>query len=122
MNTLHIRVGEPMDATLERAKAMMLAIERGEVPEPYFGVGFDSLAELLAAFTPRRWELISRLRSAGPLSIAELARRLQRNYKNVHDDVSALMRWEAIRRNEAGRVFVPWDEIDLRLPLVRQAA
>lgn len=122
MNTLHIHVGEPMAATFDRAKTAMQAIARGETPEPYFGVGFESLPQLMTTFTPRRWELISRLRQAGPLSIAELARRLHRNYKNVHEDVSALMQWETIRRDEQGRVFVPWDEIDLRLPLVQQAA
>lgn len=122
MNTLHIHVGEPMAATLDRAKTAMRAIARGDTPEPYFGVGFESLPQLMNTFTPRRWELISHLRQAGPLSIAELARQLHRNYKNVHEDVSALLQWETIRRDEQGRVFVPWDEIDLRLPLVQQAA
>ena len=122
MNTLHIHVGEPMVATLDRAKIAMQAIARGETPEPYFGVGFESLPQLMTTFTPRRWELISHLRQAGPLSIAELARRLHRNDKNVHEDVSALMQWETIRCDEQGRVFVPWDEIDLRLPPFQQAA
>ncbi len=122
MNTLHIRVGEPIVATLDRAKATMRALERGESPVPYFGIGFDSLPQFFAVFTPRRWELVSRLRQAGPLTIAELARQLHRNYKNVHDDVAALMQWDTVRRGEDHRVFVPWDEIDLRLPLVHQVA
>lgn len=122
MNTLHIRVGDTMAATLERAEATMQAIERGESPMPYFGIGFDSLPQFFAVFTPRRWELVAKLRQAGPLSIAELARQLHRNYKNVHDDIATLMQWEAVRRDESRRVFVPWDEIDLRLPLTRQAA
>lgn len=122
MTTLHIRVGDPVVTTLDRAKATMQALERGDSPVPYFGIGFDSLPQFLAVFTPRRWELVSRLRQAGPLTIAELARQLHRNYKNVHDDVAALMQWDTVRRDEDQRVFVPWDEIDLRLPLVHQAA
>ncbi len=122
MKTLHIRVGETMTITLERAEATMQAIERGESPPPYFGIGFDSLPQFFAVFTPRRWELVSRLRQAGPLTIAELARQVHRNYKNVHEDIVALMQWETVRRDENHRVFVPWDEIDLRFPLVRQAA
>ncbi|WP_018913218.1 hypothetical protein [Thiomonas sp. FB-6] len=122
MNILHIRVGDPMAATLDRAKATMQAIERGERPFPYFGIGFDSLPQFFGVFTPRRWELVSRLRQDGPLTVAELARRLGRNYKNVHDDVVALMQWDTIRRREDRRVFVPWDEIDLRLPLIQHAA
>ena len=122
MKTLHIRVGDPLSSTLKRAEATMLALERGEEPPPYFGIGFESLPQLFAVFTPRRWELVSHLRQAGPLTIAELARQLQRNYKNVHADVMALMEWETIRRDETNRVYVPWDEIDLRLPLAEHAA
>ena len=30
--------------------------------------------------------------------------------------------WTVIEKNDAGRVFVPWDEIDVRWPLLRRAA
>ena len=122
MKVLHVQVAEPVRASLDRARLTMEALERGETPEPYFSVGFESLPQLLAIFTPKRWELIAYLRENGPLSIAELARRLGRNYKNVHGDVVALMEWLAVERGEDGRVLVPWDAIELRLPLVRDAA
>jgi len=51
-----------------------------------------------------------------------LAKRLQRRYRNVHKDVTALMEWTVIAKDDAGRVFVPWDEIDVRWPLLKQAA
>lgn len=41
MNILHIRVGDPMAATLDRAKATMQALERGESPSPIFGIGSE---------------------------------------------------------------------------------
>ncbi len=44
------------------------------------------------------------------------------NYKNVHGDVAALAEWMAIERDDRGLVSVPWDEIDLRLPLQHKAA
>ena len=47
---------------------------------------------------------------------------LGRHYRNVHQDVTALIEWTVIDKNEAGRVFVPWDEIDVRWPLLKQAA
>ncbi len=122
MKTLHIRVGDPVVTTLDRAKTTMQALERGESTVSYSGIGFDSLPQFFAVFTPRRWDLVSRLRQAGPLTIAELARQLHRNCRNVHDDIAALMQWETVRRDEDNRVFVPWDEIDLRLPLIHQAA
>jgi predicted transcriptional regulator len=60
--------------------------------------------------------------SAGPLSIYALAKRLGRHYRNVHKDVTALIEWLVIEKDEAGRIFVPWDEIDVRWPLVKDAA
>jgi predicted transcriptional regulator len=73
---------------------------------------------MLAVFTPKRWELIARLRETGPLTTAELARKLDRDYKNVHADVAALSEWLAVQRTEDGRVHVPWSEIvvDMKLP------
>ena len=73
---------------------------------------------MLAAFTPRRWELIAALREAGPLTVAALARRLGRNYKNVHTDIAQLIEWMAVERRDDGRVHVPWSEIivDMKLP------
>jgi len=62
------------------------------------------------------------LKSAGPLSIYALAMRLNRHYRNVHKDVTALMEWTVIEKDEHGLVLVPWDEIDVRWPLMRQAA
>ena len=73
-------------------------------------------------FTPKRWELVELLKLAFPLTIYALAKRLNRHYRNVHKDVSALIEWTVIEKNEAGRVFVPWDEIDVRWPLLKQAA
>ena len=54
MNILHIRVGDPMAATLDRAKATMQALELGESPSPSFGIGFESLPQFFAVCTPRR--------------------------------------------------------------------
>lgn len=76
------------------------------------------LAPLAAVFTPKRRELIGKLREIGPVSIADLARQLGRDFKNVHGDVEKLAEWLAIERGDSGRVFVPYAEIvlDMRLP------
>lgn len=116
--TLHVRVGGAAEESLRRAAQAMKAIERDEQIEPYFGVGFEDIGQMLAVFTPKRWDLIGALRAAGPLSVAELARRLRRDYKNVHGDVESLAEWLVIERDEQGRVLVPWAQIiaDVRLP------
>lgn len=115
---LNVTVGEPLRAAGARAAATMRAIARGEKVQPHFGVNFEQIGQMLAAFTPKRWELIAALREAGPLTVAELARRLGRDYKNVHTDVTQLIEWMAVERMGDGRVNVPWSEIvvDMKLP------
>lgn len=114
---LNVKVGEPLEASLVRAAGTMEALERGETPEPYFGIGFGDIGQLFAVFTPRRWDLLAALREGGPMSIAELARRLKRDYKNVHGDVEKLAEWQAVEKDEKGRIFAPYSEIivDVRL-------
>lgn len=120
---LNVKVGEPLESSLARAAQTMEALERGEVPAPYSGVGFSDIGQLFAAFTPRRWDLLAALREGGPMSIAELARRLKRDYKNVHGDVEKLAEWQAVEKDEKGRIFAPYSEIvvDVRLPQGRAA-
>ncbi|MDP3670567.1 MAG: MarR family transcriptional regulator [Telluria sp.] len=120
---LNVKVGDPLDSTLARAAQTMEALERGESPAPYFGVGFSDVGQLFAVFTPRRWDLLAALREGGPMTIAELARRLRRDYKNVHGDVEKLAEWRVVEKNDKGFVFAPYSEIvvDIRLPHGRAA-
>jgi predicted transcriptional regulator len=120
---LHLTVGEPMSASLARASATLLAIKEGRPVQPYFGVGFSNAGELFSVFTPKRWELIGALREGGAMTVAELARQLKRDYKNVHNDCERLIEWMAIERDETGFVFAPYDEIivDMKLPERRAA-
>ena len=120
---LNVKVAEPLEESLARAAGTMEALERGDTPEPYFGVGFADIAQLFAVFTPRRWDLLAVLREGGPMSIAELARRVKRDYKNVHGDVEKLIEWRAVEKDAKGRIFAPYSEIvvDVRLPQGRAA-
>ena len=122
MKILEVKVGEPLKISLARFGRTLSAAKAGEKVKPYFGVGFATMAQFGAVFTPKRWELVELLKLVGPLTIYALAKRLNRHYRNVHKDVSALIEWTVIEKDEAGRVFVPWDEIDVRWPLLKQAA
>jgi predicted transcriptional regulator len=115
---LHVRVGEPAGANLARAREAMQALQQGRRPKPHFAIGFAEVGQMLAVFTPKRWELIAKLREIGPVTTAELARSLERDYKNVHADVAALSEWLAVQRDEDGQIRVPWAEIivDMKLP------
>ena len=122
MNRLEVKVGEPIEKSLAGFGEALQAARSGREAEPYFGIGFETMAQFGEVFTPKRWELVEALKAAGPLSIYALAKRLGRHYRNVHNDVTALIECLVIEKDEAGRIFVPWDEIDVRWPLVKDAA
>jgi predicted transcriptional regulator len=59
-------------------------------PAPLAVLSFADLPLLMKSLTPARWELLKQLKAEGPLTIFALAELLERDYKNVHSDVSQL--------------------------------
>ncbi|MCX7180835.1 MAG: hypothetical protein NTX56_19395 [Proteobacteria bacterium] len=112
-----------MAASLALASMTMVALEQGKPVAPYFGIGFADVGQLFAVFTPKRWDLLAALREAGPMTIAELARHVRRDYKNVHGDVEKLIEWQVLEKDDQGRIAAPYDEIvvDVLLPQKRAA-
>ena len=53
------------------------------------------------------------------MSINELARLLERNYKNVHTDVTRLIELELIDRVQDQQIAVAWDTITAEMKLRR---
>jgi len=121
--TLHVRVGEDLACVLARAAQTMHEIEQGQQPAPSFDLGFEDVAQMFAVFTPKRWELLAILRRHGPLSILALSKLLHRDYKNVHEDVTTLLEWRVIEKNEHNQILAPFTDItvDVRLPQVQAA-
>jgi predicted transcriptional regulator len=113
---LHIEVSS-LEGSLQQFGEALEAVMRGEEREPYEGVGFESFTQLLDTLTPKRWALIERLKREGPLTVYALAKTLGRDYKNVHTDVKALEDLGVIERDSEGRVTVPWDEVEVKVPL-----
>ncbi len=113
--TLNIRVSALPDALDRFEAAWHLASGRG-APAPVRLLSFADLPLLLKHLTPARWQLLARLRAEGPLSVNALARRLGRNYKNVHTDVAQLARLGLIEKTGDAKVQVAWDAVraDLR--------
>lgn len=122
MSVLEVKVGEPIETSLVNFGVALQAARSGSHVEPHFGIGFETMAQFGEVFTPKRWELVEALKLAGPLSIYALAKRLGRHYRNVYKDVAALAEWTVIEKDAAGHISVPWDEIDVRWPLVKRAA
>ena len=61
--------------------------------------------------TAKRWQLLKAMCGAGPLSIREAARRVERDVKAVHTDVTALLNAGVLDRGEDGRVIFPFDSV-----------
>jgi predicted transcriptional regulator len=104
---LELRVGPPRDA-LDRFEAAWN--RRTEGRSPLHVLSLADLPLLLRTLTAARWELLERLRDVGPLSIYQLAKRLGRDYKNVHTDVSRLVEVGLVEKRD-GRVHVAWDVV-----------
>jgi predicted transcriptional regulator len=113
--TLELRVGPPRDA-LDRFEAAWNRVAEGGRVAPLRVLTLRDLPLLAATLTPARWTLIERLAKEGPLSIYQLARRLERDYKNVHTDVTALARLGLIERQGDG-VAVAWEVVRAELRL-----
>ena len=113
--TLELRVGAAGDA-LDRFEAAWNRVAEGRKLAPLRVLTLQDLPLLLRTLTPARWALVEALRSSGPASIYELAKRLQRDYKNVHTDVSRLAELGLIERQD-GAVTVAWDVVRAELRL-----
>lgn len=101
------------------AKELARNFDAGWRPDkPVVRIYFDDLPTLLRYLTPKRFELLSVLRASGHSSISALAKRLQRQYRNVFDDIKTLERLGLVSKDASGHFFVAWDEIDATFRLV----
>lgn len=74
-------------------------------------ITFLSTEQLFKTLTPMRWQIIQEMTGAGPLSIRELARRVERDVERVHEDVHALLNTGMLDRTESGDIVFPYDKV-----------
>ena len=75
---------------------------------------------LFRILTAKRWELIRAMTGAGPLTIRETARRVNRDVKAVHSDVHTLLNAGILQKTDAGLIVFPFDAI--RVDVMLRAA
>lgn len=80
-------------------------------------LNFTDAAHLLSTLSEKRMELLMFLHEQGALNIRQLAKKLERDYSNVHTDVKLLLKLGLLDTDKDKRVFVPWDELAIELPL-----
>jgi predicted transcriptional regulator len=121
MTMMEKKIGVGIKGTDESAQDFVKAWRRAEagepVEEPIERLYFQDLATLLKVLTPRRLELLRALHHAGSTSVRALAMLLQRDYKNVHQDVQVLVRVGLIIRGPDTRLTAPWEKVVAEIDL-----
>ena len=100
------------------------SLEQGDPVDAPPTLSFTSYDYLMGTLTPRVLELIEAIRRTEPFSINETARVVDRDVKNVHEELSRLARLGIIFFEEDGqrkRPVVWFDELIIDLPFDPEA-
>jgi predicted transcriptional regulator len=113
-----IEVAKPGSA-VRTARSQLAADRKGKTPD--YHLSFESARSLFSELTPARVDLLDTLRKVGPCSVYALAKSADRNYSNVHTDVARLEELGLIQRTDEEAVFVPYESVEILLPLAQVA-
>jgi predicted transcriptional regulator len=80
-------------------------------------ISFETPSLLFKVLTQKRWELLSALTGAGPLTLREAARRVGRDVKAVHGDAHALLDAGILQKTDQGRIVFPFDAVHVNFML-----
>lgn len=106
------------DAFFSELEKDWTAIDRGEqVPGSVHRVYFESAEALSRVLTRQRHQLLCTLHAQSGLSIRALAALLQRDYKNVYQDVKILEDAGLIERDSKNHISAPHERLTIELPL-----
>jgi predicted transcriptional regulator len=115
MSNIKVHVGDTLEKVGQRFIDAWHRAEKGET-EAEHHVTFESWATLSKVLTPKRLELLRDLHRHPAASIADLSRRLRRDYKRVHQDVEALVAAGLIDRDDHG-LKAEYDRIETTITL-----
>ena len=100
------------------------ALERGDAADSTPTLSFSSYDDLMKTLTPRVLDLIEAIRREDPSSINETARVVDRDVKNVHEELGRLARLGIVFFEDEGqrkRPVVWFDELVISLPFDPEA-
>lgn len=90
-------------------------LEQGEIVSETNLTFFD-WSEMVSALSPKRLELLRYLHAHPEKSVASIAKALGRDYKRVHEDVSALEHTGLLIK-ENGYIKVPYDHVQANVSI-----
>ncbi len=112
MKTVTLEVRAPADALADFSRAW-----RSGRAQKSARISFATPELLWRVLTAKRWELLKVLCGAGPVSIREAARRMGRDVKAVHGDVTALLNAGILDRVDDGRIVFPFEAVKVEFLL-----
>ena len=112
MKTVTFDVRTPADSMADFTRAW----KTGK-PQKSARISFATPELLWRVLTAKRWELLKVLCGAGPVSIREAARRVGRDVKAVHGDVTALLNAGVLDRTDNGRIVFPYEAVKVEFLL-----
>jgi len=80
-------------------------------------ISFATPELLWQVLSAKRWELLKALCGSGPVSMREAARRVNRDVKAVHGDLTALLKAGVLDREENGKIVFPFDAVKIEFML-----
>ena len=83
-------------------------------------LNFESPAAFFGQLTERRWDMIREMMGSGVVGVRELARRLERGVKRVHEDAQVLVALGLLEKTESGALLCPFDDIHVDMHLTSQ--
>jgi predicted transcriptional regulator len=114
MKTVILDVRTPADSMADFAR-----VWKTGKPHKSARISFATPELLWRVLTPKRWVLLKVLCGAGPVSIREAARRVGRDVKAVHGDVTALLNVGILDRQDDGRIVFPFEAVKVEFLLQR---
>ncbi|WPL17869.1 putative transcriptional regulator [Thiorhodovibrio winogradskyi] len=112
---------EPWDSMQARAMRIAERLDAGEpVGDADYYLNFADTAHLFRALTPARLALLERLETMGPAPAEALMAAPYHDRASTDKDIDQLIAWELIAQDNAGRFFIPWDAIEIRVTLGHQ--
>jgi predicted transcriptional regulator len=112
MKTVTLDVRSPAEAMADFTQAW----NTGK-PQRSARISFATPELLWKVLTEKRWELLKALCGAGPVSIREAARRVGRDVKAVHGDVTALLNAGVLNRTDDGLIVFPFEAVKVEFLL-----
>jgi predicted transcriptional regulator len=96
----------------------ILATARGQRKAGDDRISFENVGELWRVLAPKRMEIVRAMTGTGPLTIREVARRVGRDFKAVHSDVTMLASAGIVERTVSGAVEFPYDRVHVEFDMM----